>query len=561
MSKRLPVATRIARAWRLFLATLADPTGLERPRQWLVDWVRGDLESAAGEAVTPETSLALAAVWYAVNRIAGDVGQLPLLLYERTPGVNRDNRDRAKAEPAYNIMRKRPNEDMTASVFRETLTAHALLRGNGYGYIDRHPMTGRLRGVWPLPLDSTFPFRVFSEDREDWRGELWYKTTVYDASGRRVSFVSRPEEIFHLRGLAWDGLQGHSVIRQARQSFGLALAAERHGARFFSNAAQPGLILEAPPDVLRTPEEREQFLAEWKKQHQGADAAHKTSLLAGGIKANVISITNEDSQWLESRKFQRVEVALWFGLEYITGDDSSVSYNSLEQKGLAYLQGTLQRWLTRWQEECDAKLLTEKQKEQDSHYFEFLTAALLKGSLLDRYRAYEIGRRNEWLSADDVRELENLNERPDGNGNEYINPNVRAAPQSGGDGVDQAPQPGAAAPLSPRALVRSRLEALYGEERRRVLRASRQSKAFLSWADRFYREWGLTFAATLAELGATQEMIDREVGRSQADILEAAARAKPGGLAAAVETATADWSERPARLTDAILRHTSRDAA
>lgn len=550
----------------MFFAALGGSSGLADPQQWLVDWVRETGGTDSGINVNDEKAMMLAAVWYSVNRIAGDVGQLPLILYERTPGVNHENRSRAKKEAAYGVVKKQPNENMTASVLKETLMLHVLLRGNGFAYIDRQRNTGKLLGLIPLPIASTFAFKIYDE-KEDWRGVLWYKTTFMNIDGRMITKVFRPEEVFHLKGLSWDGLTGMSVIALARQCLGLGLAAEKHGARFFKNEARPGLILEAPPGAFADEQQAKQFLQDFDSYHGGLDNAQKTGLLLEGIKANTVSMSNEDSQWLESRKFQRVEVALWFGLEYITGDDSSVSYNSLEQKQLAYLQSTLQRWLNRWQEESDAKLLTERQKEKDSHYFEFLTAAILRGSLADRYKAYEVGIRNEWLSADDVREMENMNERPDGKGGTYANPNVKSIPAGGPQPIsdesnpDGSPVTNTAGVLSVRALVRSRLEALYSEERRKVLNAASRSKAFVAWANRFYASWGEELTRTFAEVGASPELARAELQRSQTDVLEAAAQAKPGELRDVVENMTIRWSDRPARVTDQILRQPVQQAA
>jgi HK97 family phage portal protein len=551
---------RLGAAVRRFFAAVTGSSTLSDAQQWLVDWVRGSTESDAGVSVNDTTSMGLAAVWYSVNRIAGDVGLLPLIEYKRTPGENRDNRQRAKDQAAYSVVKTSPNGEMTASVFKETLTAHALLRGNGYAYIERQQATGKLLGLIPLPHNTTFPYKVYEGD--SWRGQLWYKTTFHLPSGKSITKVFRPEDVLHIRGLGWDGLIGHSIVTLARQSFGLTMAAEKHGARYFKNSARPGVILEAPPGAFKSEEQARQFLADWDGHHSGVDNATKTGLLLEGVKANVVSLSNEDSQWLESRKFQRVEVALWFGLEYITGDDSSVSYNSLEQKALAYLQSTLQRWLVRWQEECDLKLLTEKQKSSGSHYFEFLTAAMLRGSTLDRYKAYEIGRRNEWLSADDVRELENLNERPDGEGNEYKNPNVKsiASGKSEMDEADHSTSP-LQSGLSIRALVRSRLEALYADERRKVLNAASRSKAFGAWADRFYKKWSNEVYATFAELGGSAELAKAEIERSQNEILEAMARARRGDLPNVLENVTAQWLDRPAKVTDQILRQPADMAA
>ncbi len=406
--------------------------------------------------------------------------------------------------------------------------------------------------IWLDPA-STFPFKVYADGKEDWKGELWYKTIVHKLNGGVTSLILRPDEVFHLRGLGWDGLTGYSVISLARQSFGLAIAAEKHGARFFKNNARPGIVLEAPPGVFEDEQQAKTFLKEFNDAHANTDNAHKTGLLREGIQAKPLTVSNEDSQWLESRTFQRVEVALWFGLEYITGDDSSVSYNSLEQKAAAYLQSTLQRWLVRWQEEAQRKLLTERQKQNETHYFEFLTAALLRGALADRYKAYEVGIRNEWLSPNDVREMENLNERPDGGGNDYANPNVKSAAAAGGEPPPLEPPPQDA--LTVRRLVSARMRRLCDIERQRVANAARHSKAFMAWADSFYQTWAATLGAAVTEAGGDPEIATRDIERSSRELLAAVQAADAGGLAEAVDNVLMGWADKAAKLTDQILRH------
>jgi hypothetical protein len=148
--------------------------------------------------------------------------------------------------------------------------------------------------------------------------------------------------------------------------------------------------------------------------------------------ANVLGTNSQDTQQLQQEQFIRQNVASWFNLPpHKLGDSSRTSYNSLEQENRAYLTGTLQHWLKRWELECDTKLLTQRQRQSWSHYFSFNRKSLLQGDTESRYRAYEIGRRNEWLSANDVRQAEDMPLIEDPMADQYINPNRSPSNQPG----------------------------------------------------------------------------------------------------------------------------------
>ena len=476
---------------------------VDRPQQWFVDWWRSS-PNDSGIDFSKSTPLTYAPLWYAINRIAGHVGQLPLFLYEA--GAN-DSKTKAAAHPAFRLMARDANDDISAQIFRETLTAHALLYGNGRAIITRNNR-GAPRELQPLPPGRT---KTVSD-----AGKKWHIYT--DDKQREIPIPD--ESMLHIQGLGADGISGYSVVELAKNSWGLGLAAERTSNRHFKHNAMPSMAIEAPRGTFRDEPAAREFLAKWQEFHEGGG---KVALMSDGMKAVPLSMPTKDSEWLEQRRFQRQEVALWFSLETILGDDSSVSYNSLEQKNRAYLDGCLNRWLTKWETECSKKLLTERQKREDTHYFKFTTAALLKGSTKERYEVYQLGRQNEILSINDVRRLEDLDPiGPDGD--KYSNPAIN--PKSS----DSTDTPGGTRPAAETSFD---LAAFTIQERANVITAARRPGNFCNWASIFYAGWKITAADIFTAAGlddiAAAELAADYAAAALEDCLAAAGRAADQG--------------------------------
>lgn len=255
--------------------------------------------SATGVKVTPKTALQSAAVYACVRVLAESVASLPLHVYRRRDGRGKD---KARDYFLYPLLHSAPNEEMTSFEFRETLMGHLTLWGNAYAEIV-YDNAGRARALWPLRPDRMRLERV--------RGELVY---IYDLYGglsetERIPPVKvfAPQRIMHLRGLGGNGLQGYSVIRYHRESIGLDLATREFGGRFFGNDARPGGILEHP-GVL-SDEAHKRLRSSWESRHQGLDKSHRIAILEEGMKYDEIGMPLEDAQFLETRKYQRSEIA------------------------------------------------------------------------------------------------------------------------------------------------------------------------------------------------------------------------------------------------------------
>lgn len=502
-----------------------DSTGSRGMAEWLVDWFRGE-EAESGVRITGKSALKYAPVWQAVNTIAGDLATLPLLLYER----DGERKSRAPEHPSYRLLRRRPNRYMSAAVFKETLQAHVLLWGNGYAEIERNPR-GDAVALWPLLPDRTKPGMV--------DGALWYITTIDDGSERKL----RAENVLHIKGLGFDGLRGYSIVAMARNSFGLGLAAEKYASKFFANDATPGGVLEHPAKL--DDESFERVRDSWNDLHEGLDNKHRIAILEEGMKFQAISIPMKDAQWLEARTFQRTDVASWFCLPpHKVGDLSRATFGNIEEQNRDYLNTSLMRWLEKWAQECDEKLLREREKDADSHFFEFLTAALLRGDLLRRAQAYASGIAARWLNPNEVRAMENLN--PYEGGDEFVNPHINptnppADPEPEPDNDEQERQ------------ATARFTELVRAEARRVTQAARTATNFTGWVASFYSRWPARVREVVAEFDGDPLHADRHCAESRDQIMVLLDRVKPAELQEEVQALVDAWHGRAHRLARDVI--------
>ena len=387
------------------MRSLENPsTSLSDPDEWLYEALGGS-KSVTGLRVGRKSALTYSPAWRAVNLIARDVGKLPLFIYHR---LVEGGIERATEHPAYRLLRHDPNSEMTAAVFRATMTAHALLLGNGYAYIHRAG-DGTPLELIPLNPENTHNVRV--------NGVLWYVTLTGTEAERKLA----PVNVIHIKGLGFDGLTGYSIIEYAKNSIGVGLAAQQYGGSFFARGARPSAVIEHPAKL--SAEAVGRLRTSWEKMHEGLNNAHRAAILDEGMKLHAFGATAKESQLLELQEFSMRDVANWFGVPpHKIGDTTRTSYASLEQENQAYLDDALDPWLHAWESECRAKLLTETEKKTDSHVIEFLRAALVRADLATRYAAYNTALQGGWMSRDEIRAKENENPIPDSEGKKFYRP-------------------------------------------------------------------------------------------------------------------------------------------
>ena len=339
--------------------------------------------SSSGKRVTEQTAMTMSAVYACVRILSETIASLPLHVYEYT------NLGSTKAikHPLYKILHDEPNSEMTSFIFRETLMTHLLLWGNAYAQIIRNGR-GDVLGLYPL-----MPDRI-KVDRDD-DGEIFYE---YRMTSKTIKLSNK--DVLHIPGLGFDGLVGYSPIAMAKNAIGMSISAEEYGAKFFSNGATPSGILEHP-GTIKNPEAMRES---WSRGFSGNNS-HKVAILEEGMKYTPISISPNEAQFLETRKFQITEIARIFRIPpHMVGDLEKSSFSNIEQQSLEFVKYTLDPWVSRWEQTIVKTLL--KEDEKDKYYVKF--NVLLRGDYQSRMNGYSIGRQNGWMSANDIRRLENL---------------------------------------------------------------------------------------------------------------------------------------------------------
>lgn len=405
-------------------------TNYRSPDKWLMEFLFGGPEADSGVQIGPASALKYAPYWQGINLISGDIGKISTPLYRKTT----DGRERDVKHPSYRLLMSEFNEAMTADVGKQLLQSHALSWGNGRAAILR-ANSGDALGLYPLLPERTRTVVV--------GGEVWHLTKLGDS---QEETAYRDEDVLHIKGLGYDGITGYSVATMARNSIGLGVAAEKHGSHLFKNRAIPGVVLQT--DGKLTEPQARQLIQDWDKFHSGVENTAKTGLLHGGVKAVPMGMNSDDAQWLETRKFQRVEVASWFNLPpHKLGDDSRISYNSLEQENLSYLNGCLLFWFVRWTQECRRKLLREREKENDTHYFEFFVDILASVDFPSKVTALQALVASTIFNPNEAREKLNMNHRA--GGDKYENPNTNSRENPPPEPKSE-PKPGPPGPPGPR---------------------------------------------------------------------------------------------------------------
>ena len=355
--------------------------------------------STSGKRVNERSAMQMTAVYSCVRILSEAVAGLPLHLYQYT---DKSSKEKAVENPLYFLLHDEPNTEMTSFVFRETLMTHLLLWGNAYSQIIRNGK-GEVVGLYPLMPDRMTVNR-------DEKGRLYYEYMVSsdDAKTLKDGTVRlSPYDVLHIPGLGFDGLVGYSPIAMAKNAIGLAIAAEEYGSKFYANGAIPSGILEYPGTVKEPDKVRES----WNAGFGGSSNAHKIAVLEEGMKYTPISISPNEAQFLETRKFQINEIARIFRVPpHMVGDLEKSSFSNIEQQSLEFVKYTLEPWLVRWEQAMQRSLIPQDDKSK--YFIKFNVDGLLRGDYQSRMQGYATARQNGWMSANDIRELENLDRIP-----------------------------------------------------------------------------------------------------------------------------------------------------
>jgi HK97 family phage portal protein len=386
-SKSAAVSAPRADAQTLETFDLTDPR--------LLDFMRGRyISSESGAVITPESAMRVATAYRCESIITDAVATLPMDLKRRIS----DRRKDASNSSLWKVLRKKPNPWQTPSEFKRLMQSCVLLRGNGYALIVRS--FGEVTGL--IPLIGAM------EVKQNADLSLSY---FYTRPGDGVVVPIPQQDMFHLRGKSMNGITGMSVIGYARESLGLSIQSEKHAAKMFKNGTSIAGVIQHPKNIGET--EIERLHAELEK-FRGSENAYKNLVLENGMTYNKIDLSAVDLQFIQNREMTQTEVAMFFGVPpFMLGlTNKTTSWGAgIEQQGIGFVAYTLQPWLTMWQEAIERDLIPDSEPRM---YCRINPAGLIRGDIKTRYAAYAVGRMWGWLSANDVREKEDMDDIEDG---------------------------------------------------------------------------------------------------------------------------------------------------
>jgi HK97 family phage portal protein len=353
--------------------------------------------SASNRRVSPATALTISTVYACVRIISQTLAMVPLVVFERQ---SEDFKIRTPTHPLFDTVHRRPNQRQTSFQFREMMTGHALLRGNAYARIISGPR-GFVDQLLPLNPDR---MRCALDDD----GSILYLYTP--PQGSEITYFQ--DEILHIANISDDGVHGMSTVTLARDSFGLTKSLENHGNQFVGSGQRPAGVLSMEGSLKSGTTAHARLREDWKR-FAGPSGNQEIAILEEGMKWQQLGLTNEDSQFLESRSHQVEEVASWFGvpLSLLQHTEKSTSWGTgIAMLTHGFVTFTMQPWYTRWEQEINQDLILPQ--DRDRFFAEFVLEGLLRGDPQTRSQFYKSAINDGWMTRNEVRRLENLNPLP-----------------------------------------------------------------------------------------------------------------------------------------------------
>lgn len=349
----------------------------------------------------------LSMVYAATQAIAGGLASLPVWVYR----VSANSRRLVDDHPLMALVRGGVNHHQTWPDFIEWLVAEILLQGNGLARVETDG-AARLTALWPCPWRNTSAVLAGS-------GRLVYDVTemagIYGAGGRMRHFGQ--DDALHIRDRSDDGMIGRSRLSRAGRAIATAMATDEHAEASFRNGMTPSGAFSFEGKLSEAAFSRAKHIIE--ERFAGAHNAKKVLLLENGAKYAPISVTPEDAELLESRRFSGEEIARIFGVPpAIVGDLTHGTFTNSETAGRWFAQHTLRPWARKLQAAMARALFTEE--ERRDHEIEFDLSDLLRGDPESRWKSHQIAVAAKILTPNEVREIEGFNPRE--GGDEFVQP-------------------------------------------------------------------------------------------------------------------------------------------
>jgi len=364
-------------------------SGVSNPAQWLIDIFSGK----RGEHLSPQEAMESSSVYACISLIAEVLASLPLILFKDKG----DGRERAKDHFLYYLLKVSPNPLTTAFTFWTTVVTHVLMHGNAY-VLKKSNLDGSIESLWPLdPLKMAVRVNIETRNIE----------YLYD---NKMTYLR--DEIMHIPALAFDGIVGRSVIGLAKQAILLGLKAEDYVYRFFEYGINSKLLLLLKEDL--DPEQKKQLRESFQFAYAGSQNSHRPVLIPPNIETKELATqNNKDAAIIDARKFQLEEACRIFRVPLILVQNTDrATFNNSEHVNMFFVQYCLTPWAVRI-EQCITKDLLQP-LEKLVYYPKFNMTSLLRGDNATRAEYYSKALNFGWLSRNEVRALEEMNQVDDG---------------------------------------------------------------------------------------------------------------------------------------------------
>ena len=538
---RLSLAARVLMGYHVSSGKLAEFLGFSR-------------ESASGEKVDSHSALSLAAYFACIRVISEDVAKLPFQTY-----IYGDKRNKAYEHPSNQILDVQASLDVGAMSFRESMTADALSIGNAYAEIERN---GRGQAVY---LHQICPWSVTPKLDEN-------KRLFYTVSDGVKSDDYDPQDIFHLRGFGRNAYVGLSIVDNARESIGFALAQQKYGAAFYGNSAAPNAVIQLPESLGDIDDESIKLLRkDWEERFRGAGKAGTIGFMLPGWEMKTYSISPKDAEYIEGRQFTTEEICRWFRIaphkiQHLLRSTN----NNIEQQSLEHVTDTLQPWLKRWEQEANRKLFTPSEKK--TYYTKHNAEAMLRGDSAARSQFYRELFNIGVFSINEIRDKEDMPSIGPNGDKHFVPMNIipvekvdEFATAKAGNGptsqpIDNPPGTNQAAVAALNVMLTDALDRMIRKESAAAKSKASNPNGFQVWADEFFEKHKATVRdavkaacrgwvlVTNADVGAgelAETIAETHCLRSK-NGLDPALDKSAAEFPAAVESIVNGWTDRAA---------------
>jgi len=477
--------------------------------------------------------------FFAHNKLTGDFARLPIDV-KKVVGKGAENDLR---HDGYRLLRKQPNKIQSPTVFKQQLLSHAIMRGNGRAAIIRSG--NGIDELIPMMPEQTWTVIHEGLKYHAYKPEDQTKTELFDTwdADDNGYLVFRDSDVLHISGFSWNGVDGLGLLDLANIVFSTSKEAIKFQNHQIAKGFRAKLFLEAPPAMFRNDTDAKKFIDAFNAAEAGSDNAGKAGLLREGIKANAVSMSNSDAQFVALQQFNNLALGMLFGLEGMPGDGETDSYNSREQTQIAYLQ-CLDRWLVQFEEQCDMKLLTPTEVRRNKAYFKFNTGAILRTALKETIDAFSVAVSSRIMNPNECRSKLDLN--PYEGGDAFINPNIQRSVDDPEPDIEDTPEDDREdtqeQARNDRA-VEQMLRGLIRTEGNNAINASKKAN-FVAWIGKKYPQWQSKLSDSIEAIGLDRDLARKHCEKSTQILAGLAAKYGGESLQKAVETEVKTWENR-----------------